>query len=203
VLLHSGFQYGANIHTLALLLMVLVIASGLYGVFVYMKYPTRLSHNRGGVNRSELLDQLEDIDNRSRRVAVELDVQFQEVVASGIRRTQLGGSIWGKLRGQDRSQIMLPVSSGGKHSSVTSNAGQEAVLDWLAEQQSRSSDAALAGTISELSALIRNKRKLLKQLGEEFRLQATLEIWLYVHVPLTVALLVAVFAHILTVFIYW
>jgi hypothetical protein len=203
VLLHSGFQYGPNIHTLALVLMVLVIASGLYGVYVYMKYPTRLSQNRGGVNRSELLDELEDIDSRSRRVAAELDAQYQEVVASGIRRTQLGGSMLGKLRGQDRSQIMLPVSSGGQQSSVVSNAGQEAVLDWLAEQQSRSSDAALAGTISELSALLRNKRKLLKQLGEELRLQATLEIWLYVHVPLTAALLVAVVAHILTVFIYW
>ncbi len=203
VLLHSGFQYGPNIHTLALVLMVLVITSGLYGVFVYMKYPTRLSQNRGGVNRSELLDELEDIDSRSRRVAAELDAQYQEVVASGIRRTQLGGSMLGKLRGQDRSQIMLPVSSGGQQSSVVSNAGQGAVLDWLAEQQSRSSDAALAGTISELSALLRNKRKLLKQLGEELRLQATLEIWLYVHVPLTAALLVAVAAHILTVFLYW
>lgn len=203
VMLHSGFQYGPNVHTLALVLMVLVIASGLYGAFVYMKYPTRLSLNRGGVNRSELFDELDDIDSRARRVATELDARFQEVVASGIRRTQLGGSIWGKLRGQDRSQVMLPVSSGGQNASVVSNAGQEAVLDWLAEQQSRSSDAALAGTIAELSALLRNKRKLLKQLGEELRLQATIEIWLYVHVPLTAALLVAVAAHILTVFIYW
>ena len=203
VLLHSGFQYGSNVHTLALVLMILVIASGLYGVFVYMKYPTRLSQNRGGVNRSELLDELEDIDSRSRRVASGLDAHYQEVVASGIRRTQLGGSIWGRLRGQDSSQIMLPLSSNGQQSSVVSNAGQEAVLDWLAEQQSRSSDAALAGTISELSALLRNKRKLLKQLGEELRLQATIEIWLYIHVPLTVALLVALAVHIITVFIYW
>ena len=202
-LLHSGFQYGPNVHTLALVLMILVIASGLFGVFVYMKYPTRLSQNRGGVNRSELFDELEDIDNRSKRVASELDAQFQEVVASGIRRTQLGGSILGRLRGQDRSQIMLPLSSGGQQSSVVVNAGQEAVLDWLAEQQSRSSDASLAGTIAELSALLRNKRKLLKQLGEDLRLQATLEIWLYIHVPLTVALLVALAVHIITVFIYW
>ena len=202
-LLHSGFQYGANVHTLALVLMILVIASGLFGVFVYMKYPTRLSQNRGGVNRSELFDELEDIDSRSKRVASELDAQFQEVVASGIRRTQLGGSILGRLRGQDRSQIMLPSSSGGQQASVVANSGQEAVLDWLAEQQSRCSDASLAGTIAELSALLRNKRKLLKQLGEDLRLQATLEIWLYIHVPLTVALLVALAVHIITVFIYW
>jgi len=202
-LLHSGFQYGPNVHTLALVLMILVIASGLFGVYVYMKYPTRLSHVRGGANRSELIDELDDIDNRSTRVATELDPQFQEVVASGIRRTQLGGSILGRLRGQDRSQIMLPKSSDGQRSSVVANAGQEAVLDWLAEQQSRSSDASLAGTIAELSALLRNKRKLLKQINEDLRLQATLEIWLFVHVPLTAALLVALAVHIVTVFLYW
>jgi len=202
-LLHSGFQYGPNVHTLALVLMILVIASGLFGVYVYMKYPTRLSHVRGGANRSELIDEINDIDNRSMRVASELDPQFQEVVASGIRRTQLGGSILGRLRGQDRSQIMLPLSSDGQRSSVVVNAGQEAVLDWLAEQQSRSSDASVAGTIAELSALLRNKRKLLKQINEDLRLQATLEIWLFIHVPLTAALLVALAVHIVTVFLYW
>ena len=40
-------------------------------------------------------------------------------------------------------------------------------------------------------------------LSEDLRMQATLEIWLYVHVPLTAALLMAVAAHILTVFLYW
>jgi hypothetical protein len=200
VLLHSGFQFGPNVHTLALILMILVIVSGLYGVIVYLKYPTRLSRNRDGNNRSELLVELEDIDRRSRRLAEGLGDPFQEVIASGVRRTLLGGSIWARLRGQDRSQIMLPK---GEQSSVVDNAGQEAMLDWLAGQQSRSSDAALAGTIGELSALLRNKRKLLKQLSEDLRLQATLEFWLYIHVPLTIALLVALAVHITTVFIYW
>ena len=31
VLLHTGFQFGTNVHTLAFALMVLVVASGLYG----------------------------------------------------------------------------------------------------------------------------------------------------------------------------
>jgi len=200
VLLHSGFQFGPNVHTLALVLMILVIVSGLYGVFVYLKYPTRLSRNRDSNNRSELLIELEDIDRRSRRLAEGLGDPFQEVIASGVRRTLLGGSIWARLRGQDRSQIMLPK---GEQSSVVNNAGQEAMLDWLAGQQSRSTDAVLAATIGELSALLRNKRKLLKQLCEDLRLQATLEFWLYFHVPLTIALLVALAVHITTVFVYW
>ena len=200
VLLHSGFQFGFNVHTLALVLMVLVVASGLYGVVIYIRNPERISANRDGENRSELFDQLDDIDRRSRRVSETLPEEFQELVSTGISRTLLGGTVWARLRGKDQSQVVLKSSSG---SEVVANAGQEAALDWLAEQQSRSSDPEAAATIGELSALIRNKRKLLRKLTEDMRLQATIEVWLYAHVPLTAGLLVALSVHIITVFMYW
>lgn len=197
VLLHTGFQFGWNLHTLAFALMTLVIVSGLVGVFIYMRYPERLSENRGGASRFELIDQLEDIDRRSRRVAAKLPEPFQDVVASGMQRTELGATLWQRLRNHDRSRIQLPNAS-----ATVSNKGQEAAMDWLAEQQSRA-DADSAATIAELSALLRNKRKLLRQIREDLRLQAGLEIWLYAHVPLTAALLMALLAHIVTVFLYW
>lgn len=199
-LLHTGFQFGYNVHTLAFTLMVLVVASGLYGVYVYMKYPSRLSENRGETNRGELLDQLEDIDSRSKRIAEGLDREYQELIGSGVSRTQLGSTLWARIRGLDESQILLPKDGDVK---VVANAGQEAALDWLAEQQSRSSDAAVAATIGELSALLRNKRRLLRQLNEDLRIQAMLQIWLYAHVPLTAGLLIALAIHILTVFMFW
>lgn len=199
-LLHSGFQYGFNVHTLALVLLALVIVSGIFGVFVYLKYPGKLSDNRGGANRAELLDQLADIDNRCRRVAKSLGDEYDELVSSAISRTQLGTTMAARLRGVDASQVL--VRSQGELK-VTSNAGQEAMLDWLAERQSRSADPKVAGMIGELSALIRNKRKLVMQLKEDARMQALLEVWLYVHVPLSAALLVALLVHITTVFLYW
>jgi len=200
VLLHAGFQFGVNVHTLAFALMVLVIASGLYGVFMYMKYPERISENRDGASRPELLDQLEDIDRRSQRVAADLPDDYQELVSSGVSRTQLGGTLWSRLRGQDASKVVLREAG---ETRVVANAGQEAALDWLAEQQSRATDADSAASIGEVSALLRNKRKLLKQLSEDLRLQARMEIWLYLHVPLTAALLIALLIHIITVFLYW
>ena len=200
VLLHAGFQFGANVHTLAFVLMVAVIGSGLYGVYVYMKYPERISSNRGGASRPELFDQLADLDRRAKRVADSLDDGFADLVKSGISRTELGGTLWERLRQRDNSKIVLPGSS---QSGAIGNAGQEAALDWLAEQQSRSTDADDAAKIGELSALLRNKRKLMRQLREDLRLQAGMELWLYLHVPLTAALLMALGAHILTVFLYW
>lgn len=200
VLLHAGFQFGLNVHTLAFVLMILVIASGLYGVFIYMKYPGRVSENRGGASRPELLDQLEDIDRRSQRVAENLPDDYGQLVSSGVSRTQLGSTLWSRLRGKDLSQIVLREAGG---TTVTANPGQEAALDWLADQQSRATDADSAARIGELSALLRNKRQLLRQLGEDLRLQATMETWLYLHVPLTAALWVALLVHIISVFLYW
>lgn len=195
VLLHAGFQVGWNIHTLALALLVLVIASGLYGVLIYMRYPERLSENRGGAGRSELLDQLEEIDRRSRRLVADLPDEYDEFVSSGIQRSALGSTLWQRLRKQDHSQIRIAGT-------LRENPGQEAAMDWLAEQQSRA-DAATAPAIAELSALLRNKRQLMGKIGEDLRLQAAIEIWLYAHVPLTAALLMALAAHILAVFLYW
>ncbi len=200
VLLHAGFQFGWNVHTLAFVLMTLVIASGLYGVFIYVKYPGRVSTNRDGASRPELLDQLEDLDRRSQRVAAELSDDYQELVASGVSRTQLGSTLWSRLRGRDFSQIVLRA---GGQTKVAPNPGQEAALDWLANEQSRATDADSAAQIGELSALLRNKRQLLRQIREDLRLQASMEIWLYFHVPLTAALLMALVAHIVTVFLYW
>ena len=200
VLLHAGFQFGVNVHTLAFVLMTLVIVSGLYGVFIYMKYPGRVSSNRDGASRPELLDQLEDLDRRSLRVAADLNDDYQELVASGVSRTQLGSTLWSRLRGRDLSQIVLRT---GGQTKVVPNPGQEAALDWLANEQSRATDADSAAKIGELSAVLRNKRQLLRQIGEDLRLQAGMEIWLYFHVPLTAALLMALVAHIITVFLYW
>ncbi|MGI9271093.1 MAG: hypothetical protein ACR2QT_04915 [Woeseiaceae bacterium] len=200
VLLHAGFQLGVNVHTLAFVLLLLVVLSGLYGVFIYMKYPERISTNRAGASRPELFDQLEDIDARSSRVASDLPDAFATLVQSGANRTQLGGTLWSRLHGADNSTIALP---GQGQTSAVSNTGQEAALDWLADEQSRASDADAAAKIGELSALLRNKRKLLRQIREDLRLQAAMELWLYFHVPLTVGLLVALITHIVVVFMYW
>ncbi|MDX1516958.1 MAG: hypothetical protein R3288_08975 [Woeseiaceae bacterium] len=199
-LLHTGFQFGYNVHTLALVLMLLVVASGLFGVIVYLRYPRRMSENRGGAPRSELVAQLEDIDRRSLRVAENLGAEFAEFAASGVQRTRLGATLTDRLRRRDNSQIV--VRSGGD-TRIVANARQEAALDWLAEQQSMARDGETIAAIGELSALIRSKRRLLKQLGDDLRLQAMLEIWLYAHVPLTAALLVALTVHVVTVFLYW
>ena len=46
--LHTGFQFGWNVHTLAYVLMMIVIISGGFGIYAYTRYPKVMSENRRG-----------------------------------------------------------------------------------------------------------------------------------------------------------
>ena len=52
--LHTGFQFGWNVHTLAYVLMLAVIASGFYGIYAYARYPTLMTANRGEIGRAHV-----------------------------------------------------------------------------------------------------------------------------------------------------
>src|SRR5207247_11079933 len=41
--LHAGFHFGCDVHTLAYLLLVIVILSGMVGLFLYLTVPTILT----------------------------------------------------------------------------------------------------------------------------------------------------------------
>ena len=55
--LHTGFQFGWNVHTLAYVLMIMVILSGFYGIYVYVRYPTLMTTNRGGETLKGMLEE--------------------------------------------------------------------------------------------------------------------------------------------------
>jgi len=52
-------------------------------------------------------------------------------------------------------------------------------------------------------SLLRKREAQLDQIRRHLRLRAMLEVWLYIHVPVTIALLGALTAHIVSVFYYW
>ena len=202
VTLHSGFQFGWNVHTLAYLLMCIVIASGLFGVVAYLRYPQLMSDNRTSLTRDQMLEELAGIDDRCLRQANAMQGDFANVIVSNRDRTAIGGSAWALLRGRDGSRVLLPAPAGGGERLVA-NPAQSAVLDWLSERQSRSSEGELSQQIRELMTLLGARRMLLQKLVRDAQIRAWLEVWLYVHVPLSFALLAALIAHVLSVFIYW
>ena len=60
-----------------------------------------------------------------------------------------------------------------------------------------------ARTNQQLYTLLLRKQELLGRVRRDVALKARLDLWLYIHVPMSFALLAALTTHILSVFFYW
>ncbi|MGD9584240.1 MAG: hypothetical protein AB7V26_11320 [Lysobacterales bacterium] len=200
--LHAAFQLGLNVHTMALVLMVAVVLSGLYGLFAYSILPRRLAETLGDKNRDQWLTELNRIDARLRELAVGANARTQALVESAIERTSLGGGVLAQLFAGDRSRLLDPdrVEQGAK---LVANRGQQRLVDYLAQAVPKAERRGEAALLQELLALASRRRMVLATLRRAVQLQARLRAWLYLHIPLTVALLAALAVHVLVVFLYW
>src|SRR5580700_7697259 len=92
--LHTGFHFGWNIHTLAYALMCLVIASGGFGVFSYVRYPRQMTENRENLTLAQMQAQIATIDAELRRRALPLDDATTAIIRGSLESTPIGGSMW-------------------------------------------------------------------------------------------------------------
>lgn len=193
--LHTGYQFGWNVHTLAYTLMCVVILSGVFGLVVYIRYPSILSDNRKNKTQAELLQQLKEADQQAVTATNELEASFQQMVDSSIELTQIGGNFRRQLSGKDHSTVSI-------NGDLCANPEQRAVIQQLATLMGDDSPQRNAQARLAIQAL--NKRsELLRRLRKDIRIRALLDIWLLIHVPATIALLTALTAHIFIVFYYW
>src|SRR4029078_7929534 len=113
--LHTGFQFGWNVHTLAYALMILVIASGVYGIVVYAMLPTTLSSNRREMTRREMVDALAAIDRQLEQAAQPLGRDEADWVIAALEQDPFGYGVVTRLSGHyrdDRTEIALAALMG-------------------------------------------------------------------------------------------
>jgi hypothetical protein len=206
VLLHSGFQFGWNIHTLAFVLMLVVIFSGFFGVYVYLRYPNLMTRNRDSATRTAMLDEVVEIDQNALALADGIDPKIHAVVLRSIQNTRLGGGVWTQLRARDGSDIALDslhasLAERDKRSEMKTSEMPTmfAMVDFLAGRATDKQGEAMRSLID----LISRKKALATKVARDMQYQAMMEIWLYIHVPLSFALLAALIAHIVSSFFYW
>ena len=180
--LHAGLHFGWNVHTLAYGLMVLVIVSGMFGAAAYAVLPQALSANRGEVTQRQWLENIRSLDSQLREAAQPLDRAEADIVRLSTEQTDIGGSLWSRLTGD---------YSGCKT--------RKAVEDLARIRRSGAANASL----DQVDSLLKRKQETLAQARRHIRIKTILEVWLYVHVPVTFALLAALTAHIVSVFFYW
>lgn len=184
VTLHTGFELGWNVHTLAYVLMLLVVASGLYGVFFYLRVPGAMTQNLGEDTLDSILLRLADLDRDVREKALSLPDDLFALVDRSVAGTRLGGSIVRLVSGRDPA---CPTA--------------KAIGEWAPIGAKLKGEPAKLG--KDVYSLLLEKHELLQRARRDLRHKALLDLWLYVHVPLAFALLAALAAHVVAVFIYW
>ncbi len=180
--LHSGFEFGWNVHTLAYAVMSAVIVSGFFGVGFYAEIPTPMTENRPGEKLAGLLRQIADIDAECRQLGMELPDFYSQVIRISTERTRIGGGLFRQLSGRDprcgtaRAFVML--------------------------RDHKEADPNIADEARQLTSLLARKQALLGRVRRDVRYKALLDLWLLGHVPLAVASVALVAVHVFVVLYY-
>lgn len=183
--LHSGLELGLNLHTLTYVLMAVVVFSGIYGVLVFVRVPSRMTSAMGEDSIQTLVMQIQEIDQQARRVALLLPDEYNTLVLDAAEKTRMRGTVF--------DHILKSTS----RRCPTARAVQRMQL----LNRNLKDEPARQGR--ELFALMLNRRTAVERIRGEYRALARLRLWLLVHVPLSLALLFALAGHIVSVFIYW
>ena len=194
--LHCAAQFGWNVHTLAYVLMCLVIGTGIYGLYVYLHLPRALARNHAGRDAQSWMKELSEVDDGIRDAAGKVDADLQAMTLSALDHTRLGGGVTAQLFAQDRCR----VRQGG---SLVPNSGQQVMINELSRRIPDASRVSEAEVLIELLSMFGRRQVILQLLRKDVQYRALLKVWLYFHVPLTMALLVALTVHIIVVFLYW
>ena len=186
--LHCGFEFGWNIHTLAYVLMMLVITSGFFGVYAYLRYPELMTGNLAGETLETMLLKVSDLETKCKRIALDLPDEVNALFMSASKlsaeRSALRGSLRRQLAGIDTAHPMRVardrlIQMGKRYSGDQAKVQEQLVVE-----------------MSRIVALTDRVRR-------ELRFRALMQVWLYFHVPLSFALLMALIAHVISVFYFW
>lgn len=182
--LHTGFHFGWNVHTLAYALMCIVIGSGIFGVFSYRRYPRLMTANRANLSTNQMLGRIAALNDELRSAAIPLDDETARVVERAVERTEAGGS------------TLRQISARHPHCAT---AAAIAAMDAGGGDYTPEQLDARRG----VRVLLDEKQVLLNRLRRDIQYKALMDIWLYVHVPITFALIAALIAHIVSVFFFF
>ena len=182
--LHTGFQFGWNVHTIAYVLMMLVILSGIYGITVYAALPQGLSDSRSEMTGPQMIEAVNSLDKQIQSSAQPLSDADSEVVLGSLGEDPFGGGVWRRLSGS--------YPRCGNRRALQIMRGR--IIETSGKQ---------AAAVEQVVGLLEKKAAALQRVRGYVQRRALLEIWLYIHIPLTVVLIAALIAHVVSVFFYW
>ncbi len=177
--LHAGFSFGCNVHTVAYVLMLLTIVTGIWGAANYSRLSSKIASHRGGRKHADVFAEIFSIN--------------QEIDRSS--------------RGKSDRFLQLINTIDFSYEPSLWNIFRKAGVPSVDHVQARSTVAEISDgereSAYQVIGLVDRKADLLRGALEESRIKALLRVWLYLHVPISIGLCVALAIHILAVFFLW
>ena len=182
--LHTGFQFGWNVHTLAYVLTMLVVFYGIWGVYMYLRFPSLMSEL---LNSKTLIQQGEAL--------IEIDQGALKLLDS-----VEAGAFKNKALQLLKSAATEPISRGfwANLKSDYPNSASEIALTQFESMFLQGEQSA-----RQLSQLMAKRVGQLKRIREFVQLKSLAGVWLIFHVPMSIGLIASLVAHIFSVFFYW
>lgn len=211
--LHTGFQFALNVHTLAYALMLVVIASGVYGIWAYASLPEQITLLRRGQTREAMFAEVAELNRQSLTIAETLSPDIHRAIANSIGRVRIGGGVIAQLFGpaeparqefEDMDRTLGARADTLSKRKVAAIDSKSTVMFMAGQIVKRSgADDDEVARIQQLLDILGRRKERVSRINLDIALHARMQIWLYLHVPLTLALLAALLAHVISVFLYW
>ena len=177
--LHCGFYFDLNVHTLAYVLLVLTILSGIWGAANYSILASSVPSHRGAGSIKELLEKTESVSREILKLTEAKSTSFKKLASTFDFAYNPGiiKSFWRRSPSTLDPKLVAPISS---------EIGE-----------------AEHGDALKILTLLNQKLKLVNAIEEEIRVKCLLRFWLYLHAPLSYALFAALVVHVVWEIYYW
>jgi hypothetical protein len=183
--LHTGFHLDWNLHTLAYVLMMVVILSGAVGTYFYMRIPPLIFENSRGKTRLVMLREIVELDEQCRSRILTASDLVAQIVLRAI---------------SPEATVAAARNRFWRYFGFRSKDLTEEAIDEL--RKLLSTQSAGAGAVHDVLGLLARREDLLSRLRRDMRYGNILDVWKRIHIPTSFALLVALTAHIVAVLYY-
>lgn len=182
IVAHTGFRFEDKVAVALFVVIVATIASGIVGAILYRTVPRELTAVQSNLSGEEISEQLNQLTKAMARIASGRSAAFQRIYYELMKE-----SLPGFLAGW-----RLLLSKPGK---VMEKKGEW--TDFVARV-----DKSEQVELRQLLVLSRQHKELHLRLLYQQRYRNVLDFWLYLHIPLSIAMIVLIVAHVWAVLVW-
>lgn len=182
VVAHTGFRFEDKLAVALFIVVSAVVVSGIFGAVLYRTVPRALTEVETNLSAEQISDQLNQLARSMARIASGKSEPFQRIYA-GLAREAIPAPLAGWT---------LLLSSPGQRASREMTGDWTGLLGLVAPPEQ--------DELRQLLVTSRQHKELHHRLAQQQRYRNLLEFWLWIHLPLSIAMVVLIIAHLVAVF---